>query len=62
MEFPRKRLIEMVKNYVHFRKMKEIKDNIQRMKMESYLDERVLLAMKEAEERISKVSSIVCSV
>ena len=52
----------MVKNYVHFRKMKEIKDNIQRMKMESYLDERVLLAMKEAEERISKVSSIVCSV
>lgn len=59
MEFPRKRLIEMVKNYVHFRKMKEIKDNIQRMRMESDLDAGVLQAMKEAEERIQKVYSII---
>lgn len=59
MEFPRKRLIEMVKNYVHFRKMKEIKDNIQRMRMESDLDAGVLQAMREAEERIQKVYSII---
>lgn len=52
MEFPRKRLIELVKNYVHYRRMKEIQDNVQRMKLESNVDERVLQAMKDAEERV----------
>ena len=55
MEFPRKRFIQLVKNYVHFRRVKEIQDNVQRMKTESNVNERVLLAMKDAEERMIKV-------
>ena len=38
--------------------MKEINDNVQRMKMESNIDERVLQAMRDAEERMRKVASI----
>lgn len=56
MEFPRKRFIELVKKYVHFRRVKEIQENVQRMKAESNIDERVLMAMKEAEERMIQVS------
>ena len=55
MDFPRKRFIEMVKNYVHFRRVKEIQENVQRMKMETNVNERVLLSMKEMEERMMKV-------
>ena len=55
MEFPRKRFIELVKKYVHFRRVKEIQENVQRMKMESNINERVLLAMKETKERMIKV-------
>ena len=55
MNFPRKRFIELVKNYVHFRRVKEIQENVQRMKLESDVSERVLLAMKDAEERMIKV-------
>ena len=55
MDFSRKRFIEMVKNYVHFRRVKEIQENVQRMKMETNVNERVLLSMKEMEERIMKV-------
>ena len=55
MDFPRKRFIEMVKKYVHFRRVKEIQENVQRMKMETNVNERVLLSMKEMEERMMKV-------
>lgn len=61
MEFPRKRFIELVKNYVHYRRMKEIQDNVQRMKLESNVDERVLQAMKDAEERVIRVGHQNCS-
>lgn len=60
MEFPRKRFIELVKNYVHYRRMKEIQDNVQRMKLESNVDERVLQAMKDAEERVIRVGHQNC--
>ena len=56
MDFPRKRFIEMVKKYVHFRRVKEIQENVQRMKMETNVNERVLLSLKEMEERMVKVS------
>ena len=55
MDFPRKRFTEMVKKYVHFRRVKEIQENVQRMKMETNVNERVLLSMKEMEERMMKV-------
>ena len=56
MDFPRKRFIEMVKKYVHFRRVKEIQQNVQRMKMETNVNETVLLSLKEMEERMVKVS------
>ena len=56
MEFPRKRFIEIVEKYVHFRRVKEIRENVQRMKMETNINERVILAMKETEERMIKVA------
>ena len=56
MDFPRKRFTEMVKKYVHFRRVKEIQENVQRMKMETNVNERVLLSLKEMEERMVKVS------
>ena len=46
----------MVKKYVHFRRVKEIQENVQRMKMETNVNERVLLSLKEMEERMVKVS------
>ena len=46
----------MVKKYVHFRRVKEILENVQRMKMETNVNERVLLSLKEMEERMVKVS------
>lgn len=55
MEFPRKRFIELVKKYVHFRRVKEIQENVKRMKMQSNINERVLLAMQATEERMIKV-------
>ncbi|KAL9958359.1 hypothetical protein ACROYT_G035365 [Oculina patagonica] len=54
MDFPRKRFIEIVKKYVHFRRVKEIQETVQRMKTESSMNERVLLALKETEERMIK--------
>ena len=45
----------MVKKYVHFRRVKEIQENVQRMKMETNVNERVLLSLNEMEERIVKV-------
>jgi len=56
MDFPRKRLIEMVKKYVHFRRVKEIHETVQRMKMETNINERILLSLKEAEDRMIQVS------
>lgn len=57
MDFPRKRFIEMVKKYAHFRRVKEMQETVQRMKMESNINERVLLSLKETEERMIKVRS-----
>lgn len=56
MDFPRKRLIEMVKKYVHFRRVKEIQETVQRMKMETNINERVLLSLKETEDRMIQVT------
>jgi len=56
MDFPRKRLIEMVKKYVHFRRVKEIQETVQRMKMETNVNERVLLSLKETEDRMIQVT------
>ena len=55
MEFPRKRFIELVKKYVHFRRVKEIQENVKKMKMQSNINERVILAMQATEERMIKV-------
>ena len=55
MDFPRKRLIEMVKKYVHFRRVKEIHETVQRMRMETNINDRVLLSLKETEERMIQV-------
>ena len=55
MDFPRKRFIEMVKKYVHFRRVKEIRETVQRMKMDSNVNERVLLSLKELEDRMIQV-------
>ena len=38
----------MVKKYVHFRRVKEIQENVQRMKMETNVNERVLLSFGTA--------------
>lgn len=56
MDFPRRRLIEMVKKYVHFRRVKEIQETVQRMKMETNINERVLLSLKETEDRMIQVT------
>ena len=55
MDFPRKRFIEIVKKYVHFRRVKEIHETVQRMKMDSNINERVLLSLKELEDRMIQV-------
>lgn len=56
MDYPRKRFIELVERYVYHRRVKEIQENVQKMREESNIDERVLLAMKDAEERMIRVS------
>lgn len=55
MDFPRKRFIELVKKYVHFRRVKEIQETVRRMKMDSNVNERVLLSLKEIEDRMIQV-------
>lgn len=55
MDFPRKRFIELVKKYVHFRRVKEIQETVRRMKMDSNINERVLLSLKEIEDRMIQV-------
>lgn len=64
MDFPRKRFIEMVKRYVHFRRVKEIHETVRRMKMDTNINERVLLSLKEIEDRmiqviLNKISSVL---
>lgn len=56
MDYPRKRFIELVERYVYHRRVKEIQENVQKMREESNINERVLLAMKDAEERMIRVS------
>lgn len=56
MDYPRKRFIELVEKYVFYRRVKEIQENVQKMREESNIDERVLLAMMDAEERMIRVS------
>lgn len=46
----------MVKKYVHFRRVKEIQETVQRMKMETNINERVLLSLKETEDRMIQVT------
>lgn len=46
----------MVKKYVHFRRVKEIQETVQRMKMETNVNERVLLSLKETEDRMIQVT------
>ena len=55
MDFPRMRFIELVKKYVHFRRVKEIQETVRRMKMDSNVNERVLLSLKEIEDRMIQV-------
>ena len=55
MDFPRKRFIEMVKKYVHFRRVKEIHETVQRMKTDTNISERVLVSLKEIEDRMIQV-------
>jgi len=55
MDFPRKRLVEMVKKYVHFRRVKDIQETVRRLKMDSNVNERVLLSLKDIEDRIIQV-------
>ena len=55
MDFPRKRFIEMVKKYAHFRRVKEIQETVRRLKMETNVNERVMLSLKEAEDRMIQV-------
>ena len=56
MDFPRNRFIEIVKKYVHFRRVQEIQETVKRMRMETNINDRVLLGLKEAEERMIKVA------
>lgn len=56
MDYPRKRFIELVEKYVYYRRVKEIQENVQKMREESNINERVLLAMNDAEERMIRVS------
>ena len=56
MDYPRKRFIELVEKYVYYRRVEEIQENVQKMREESNINERVLLAMKDAEERMIRVS------
>ena len=55
MDFPRKRFIEIVKKYVHFRRVKEIHETVQRMKTDTNISERVLVSLKEIEDRMIQV-------
>ena len=55
MDFPRKRFIEMVKKYAHFRRVKEIQETVRRLKMETNVNERVMLSLKDAEDRMIQV-------
>ncbi|XP_027049985.1 trichohyalin-like [Pocillopora damicornis] len=56
MDYPRKRFIELVERYVYHRRVKEIQENVQKMREESNINERVLLAMKDAEERMIRAA------
>lgn len=55
MDFPRKRLVEMVKKYVHFRRIKDIQETVRRLKMDRNINERVLLSLKDIEDRMIQV-------
>lgn len=55
MDFPRKRLVEMVKKYVHFRRVKDIQETVRRLKMDRNINERVLLSLKDIEDRMIQV-------
>ena len=55
MDFPRKRFIEVVKKYVHFRRIKEMQYRVKTLHLEGNLSEDEMKFIQRMEERMAKV-------